>query len=285
MSTAKRGTVYLVGAGPGDPELLTVKAHRLLQSADLVLHDGLVPAAIVSLAGPRAMVVNVGKRCGVKKITQAEINRMMIASARRGKSVVRLKSGDPGIFGRLGEELDALDAARVPFEVVPGITAGVGAAAGLGVSLTDRQKSSRLVIVSGHHALENERGEKTDWTGLARENTTLVVYMPGRELGNLSRELMEAGLSPATPSVVVSRASTPDQQAVVTTLGELASLPAVEAPAVILIGRAVERASVRASAGVTPRAADAEWKSLLESIGLKTSSITLNNNSERRIVP
>ena len=118
------GKIYLVGAGPGDPELLTVKAHRLIRQAAVVLHDDLVPEAIVSLAGRAAEVVNVGKRCGAKRITQDEINARMIASARLGLSVVRLKSGDPGIFGRLAEEMEALEAAGVPYEVVPGITAG-----------------------------------------------------------------------------------------------------------------------------------------------------------------
>ena len=132
------GRVYLVGAGPGDPELLTVKASRLLREADGVLHDDLVSAEIVGLAGPQAIVVNVGKRCGRKGITQVEINRVMILFAKAGVNVVRLKSGDPLIFGRLNEEVDALDAAGVPYEVVPGITAGFAAAAALGVSLTDQ---------------------------------------------------------------------------------------------------------------------------------------------------
>ena len=154
------GTVYLVGAGPGDPELLTVKGHRLIREAGVVLHDDLVPAAIVALAGSDAEVVNVGKRCGVKRITQDEINTLMIGAARRGASVVRLKSGDPGIFGRLAEEMEALDAAGIPYEVVPGITAGIAAAASLSVSLTDRRKSARVVIVTGHKAYAGQKQQK-----------------------------------------------------------------------------------------------------------------------------
>src|SRR5271154_6542031 len=122
------GKIYLVGAGPGDPELLTLKAHRLIQSANLVLHDDLVSPSILALCGAQAEVVNVGKRCGAKGITQAEINAQMIASARRGMDVVRLHGGDPAIFGRLGEELDAIEEARVPFEIVPGVTAGTAVA-------------------------------------------------------------------------------------------------------------------------------------------------------------
>jgi uroporphyrin-III C-methyltransferase len=283
MKTGRNGKVYLVGAGPGDPELLTLKAHALLKSADLVLHDDLVPAAIVSLAGPRAMSVNVGKRCGVKKITQAEINRMMIASAKRGESVVRLKSGDPGIFGRLAEELDALEAAGVAFEIIPGVTAGIGAAAALGVSLTDRRTSSRLVIVSGHHATEKQR--ETDWTGLVREDTTLVIYMPGREFAKISSELLRAGLPAGTPSVVVSRATTPEQHEIVTTLGELASLAGVKAPAILLIGRALERAGVRARNGASRFVAESDWRSLLDEIKREISLAASRNFPERRIAP
>src|SRR5271156_972572 len=165
MTSAATGKVYLVGAGPGDPELLTVKAQRLLASAAVVLHDDLVPQAILALAGPQAQVVSVGKRYAAKGATQAEINARMIESARRGLDVVRLKGGDPGIFGRLAEEIDALEAAGVPFEVVPGITAGIAAAASLGVSLTDRRKAARVVVVTNHQAAGDHGARKTDWRG------------------------------------------------------------------------------------------------------------------------
>ena len=146
MKASMHGKVFLVGAGPGDPDLLTVKAHALIRAAQVILHDDLVSAPILALASPHAMVVNVGKRCGTKNITQSEINRLMIASARRGLSVIRLKSGDPGLFGRLAEERDALESAGIPYEIVPGITAALSAAASLGVSLTDRRTSSRIVV-------------------------------------------------------------------------------------------------------------------------------------------
>ena len=236
------GKVYLVGAGPGDPELLTVKAHRLIREAGVVLHDDLVPSTIVALAGSDAEVVNVGKRCGAKRITQDEINTLMIGAARRGSSVVRLKSGDPGIFGRLAEEMGALDAAGIPYEVVPGITAGIAAAASLSVSLTDRRKSARVVIVTGHKAYAGQKQQKIDWKSLAREDATLIVYMPGHEFNNLRKELLEAGLSRDVPAVIVSRATTPEQRHQFTTVGNLDSLPELESPSILLMGWALEGA-------------------------------------------
>jgi uroporphyrin-III C-methyltransferase len=276
--------VHLVGAGPGDPELLTMKAHALLRVADLILHDDLVPPAILSLAAPQAMLVNVGKRCGVKKITQPEINRLMVQSARRGLRVVRLKSGDPGIFGRLAEELDALEDARVPFEVVPGITAAVAAAASVGVSLTDRRKSSRLVIVSGHQAHENEHPEPPDWKALAREDATLAIYMPGRDLAPLAAELLRAGLPPFTPIVIVARASTPAQRHWCSTLAELPSAPRFESPSILLLGRSLDRAEKRAHTESPASAQDEDWQSLLRMIGVEDENLAASpeENPERR---
>jgi uroporphyrin-III C-methyltransferase len=250
------GKIYLVGAGPGDPELLTVRAHRLIRGAAVVLHDDLVPEAIVSLAAREAEVVNVGKRCGAKRITQDEINARMIGAARRGLSVVRLKSGDPGIFGRLSEEMEALDAAGIPYEVVPGITAGIAAAASLGVSLTDRRKSARVVIVTGHKAYAGEKNQKIDWKSLAREDATLIVYMPGHEFGNLREELLEAGLPGEVPAVIVSRATTPDQRHQYTTVGDLAALPRLESPSILLLGWALRGAEEKPRADDTSRAID-----------------------------
>jgi uroporphyrin-III C-methyltransferase len=275
------GKVHLVGAGPGDPELLTVKASALLRAADIILHDDLVPTAIIGLANPLAIVLNVGKRSGAKKITQGEINALMIASARRGRNVVRMKSGDPGIFGRLSEELEALEAAGVPFEVVPGVTAGLAAAASLGASLTDRRKSSRILIVSGHHAQENDRENENDWSGLVREDVTLVVYMPGHEFGALAQELVDAGLSRETPSVIVSRATTPDEQRHWTTVGLLKHAPPMESPTILLIGRSLRRTSNQISAGRNAGAPGCRsTASLLDIINLGHASIT-NANSER----
>lgn len=240
MQTARK--VSLVGAGPGDPDLLTLKAQRLLREADVVLHDDLVPAAILALAQPHARVDNVGKRCGAKGITQTEINERMIQAAHCGLWVVRLHGGDPAIFGRLAEEIDALEAAGVPFEVVPGITAGSAAAAALGVSLTDRRKSSRVIIVSGHRAAPKAPDARMNWKEVARDDATLVIYMPGNNLVPLGDELLAAGLSPEIPAVIVSRAATPRQQHCWATLGTLQDLPAMPSPAVLLIGRSLDRA-------------------------------------------
>jgi uroporphyrin-III C-methyltransferase len=221
------GTVYLVGAGPGDPELLTVKAARLLAEAEIVLHDDLVPAAVLALANPRALTVNVGKRCGAKKVTQAEINRLMIEKASQGVSVVRLKSGDPLVFGRAAEEMDALREAGIPFEVVPGITAAFAAAASLQCSLTDRRASSSIVLSSGHHA-----------TGGPREiaEPTRIVYMPGRDFSALAAEWRDAGVPANYPCIAISRAAQPDQRITVTTLGELAAVEPGPAPVLLLAG-------------------------------------------------
>ena len=235
--------MYLVGAGPGDPDLLTVKAHALIRAAQIILHDDLVSAPILALASPHAMVVNVGKRCGTKNITQSEINRLMIASARRGLSVVRLKSGDPGLFGRLAEERDALESAGIPYEIVPGITAALSAAASLGVSLTDRRTSSRIVVISAHRAHENENEPPTDWRGLAANNSTLVIYMPGRNFAALQQELLDAGLDADTPAAIVSAASTPEQREHCTTVRKLDTAPPMPAPTILLIGRTLEHAA------------------------------------------
>jgi len=279
------GKVHLVGAGPGDPDLLTVKASALLRSADVVLHDDLVSEAIVALANPRAIVVNVGKRSGAKKITQGEINGLMIASVRRGMNVVRLKSGDPAIFGRLSEELDALEVADVPFEVVPGVTAGLAAAASLSTSLTDRRKGSRILIVSGHHAQENERENKNDWSGLVREDVTLVVYMPGHEFGAFARELLTAGLPAETPSVIVSRATAPDEHRHWTRLGQLEHAPQMKSPTILLIGRSLRRERREINVEDGANANDfLSATSLLEYVDLEFGAVN-SANSERSAAP
>jgi uroporphyrin-III C-methyltransferase len=247
MAKIAAGMVHLVGAGPGDPDLLTVKAHRLLVCADVILHDDLVSPEILSLAGPQAEIISVGKRCGAKGITQGEIDALMIDYARRGLDVVRLKSGDPGIFGRLAEEIDALAAAGVPFEVVPGITAGLGATASLGVSLTDRRKSARVVIVTGHHAPEGGRRDKTDWKSLAQGDATLVIYMPGHDFASLREEFLAAGLADDIPAAIVSHATTPQQQHAYATIGDLDKLPLMDSPAILLVGRVLDDARLRAA--------------------------------------
>lgn len=245
---AHNGKVYLVGAGPGDPDLLTVKAQRLIARAPIILHDDLVPPAILALTAAGAEVVNVGKRFGAKGATQTEINDRMIACARRGLEVVRLKGGDPGIFGRLAEEIDALEAACIPFEIVPGITAGVAAAASLGISLTDRRKAARIVVVTNHEAHAEAKPESTDWRGLIRDDSTLVIYMPGQDFAALRQQLLAAECAPDMPAAIVSRASAPGERYRFTTVAELHKLPRLESPSILLVGRAIEHASHRAGA-------------------------------------
>lgn len=231
---AERGSVALVGAGPGNPELLTVKALRLIQSADVILHDDLVTPAILGLARPDAVVVNVGKRCGVKTITQDEINALMIEHARAGRSVVRLKSGDPMLFGRAAEEMTALKDAGVAHEVVPGVSAAFAAASSLGCSLTDRNWASNVIFSTGHHAQSHNRAPLP-----ALEDATRVVYMPGRDLTLLAEEWMAEGLPADLPCALVSHAAQPDEQVFATTLGALHEAPAAAAPSLLLAGWAV----------------------------------------------
>lgn len=232
---AQPGTVALVGAGPGDPELLTLKAVRLLAVADVVLHDDLVPPAVLAHA-ERALVINVGKRCGRKNISQEQIDAMMVDYARRGLAVVRLKSGDPLVFGRAGEEMDALRAAGIPFEIVPGITAAFAAAAALRRPLTDRRSASSISFSSGHHA----PGSLLQPASLS--GATRVVYMPGRDLAPVAAQLRSEGLPADLPCVVVSRAAQPDQQIVRTTLGQLDRIVPGAAPAILLAGEALREA-------------------------------------------
>ena len=246
MTTARPATVYLVGAGPGDPELLTIKAARLLSTADVVLHDDLVPGAVL-IHAERALVINVGKRCGKKSISQQQIDTMLVDYARCGLSVVRLKCGDPLVFGRAAEELAALRAAGIACEVVPGITAAFAAAAALQRPLTDRRSASSISFSSGHHA----PGSPHQPASLAE--ATRVIYMPGRNLAPLAAQLRAEGLPPTLPCVVVSRAAQPDQQIQQTTLAELDRLTPGPAPAILLAGEALREAEPEAIAAIADR--------------------------------
>src|SRR6267378_406439 len=226
------GKVYLVGAGPGDPELLTRKAWRVLQSADVVLHDDLVSEEILRVLPRAVQVVNVGKRCGAKGISQDEINERMVSLAREGKVVARLKNGDPLLFGRAGEEMEALRQAGIEFEVIPGVTAALGAAAAARISLTDRRHASRMVFVTAHRAsgtgLTNERQ--------VAEDTTYVIYMPGNRNAELAGELQAAGIDAEIPCVVISCATTKDETIFRTTVGKLPQSPEAVAPSLLIVG-------------------------------------------------
>jgi uroporphyrin-III C-methyltransferase/precorrin-2 dehydrogenase/sirohydrochlorin ferrochelatase len=229
--TEQCGKVSLVGAGPGDPDLLTVKALRLIQTAGVILHDDLVPQAILQLASPLAEVVNVGKRCGTKTITQDEINALMIHDARAHRSVVRLKSGDPLIFGRAAEEIAALTDAGVDFEIVPGITAAFAAAAAIGCSLTDRSSASNVTFSTGHHAQSHNHAPLPEI-----EDTTRVVYMPGRDLNLLAAEWLQQGLPADFPCAVISNAGQPAQQIQTCTIAGLGALAPFPAPSLLIAG-------------------------------------------------
>lgn len=231
-----KGKVYLVGAGPGDPELLTLKALRLLRTAEAVLHDDLVAPEILNLISPAAQVHNVGKRCGKKKILQGEINHLMVALAASGLRVVRLKGGDPLIFGRAGEELEALRAANISYEIVPGVTSAMGAAAAVQIPLTHRRASSALVLLTAHYASDNETAT---WNKLAASGATLVIYMPGQDYSDIAARLKAAGLAIETPCMIVSRATTRHQRTHVTTIGSLQRAPQLAAPTLLVVGEVV----------------------------------------------
>jgi len=230
------GKVYLVGAGPGDPELLTVKALRLLRTAEVVLHDDLVTSEILNLVSAAAEVKNVGKRCGSRSMRQEEINFLMVARAASGLRVVRLKSGDPLIFGRAGEEMEALRRASVEYEIVPGVTSALGAAAAAGIPLTHRQASSSLVLKAGHRAAGND---DEDWKDLAASRSTFVLYMPGHDYLAISRKLKAAGVEAETPCAIISRATTREQQLHVTTVSDLPRAPKLPAPTLLIVGEVV----------------------------------------------
>jgi uroporphyrin-III C-methyltransferase/precorrin-2 dehydrogenase/sirohydrochlorin ferrochelatase/uroporphyrin-III C-methyltransferase len=236
--------VFLVGAGPGDPELLTLKAARLLQAADAVLYDSLVDPRIVAMAGPAARLIDVGKRCGKHSASQAQICRLLVEEARGGHNVVRLKGGDPMVFGRASEEMDALRAHGITFEVVPGITAATAAAAALNLSLTRRGVARSLHFLTGHGA---EGGLPAhDFVSLTKSGGTLVVYMGGETLPGLAAHFIEAGMPPDMPAILIENASLETQRSVPATIATLPRLHAARAasgPVLILIGEALHTAN------------------------------------------
>jgi len=255
------GKVYLIGAGPGDPDLLTVKAARLLARATIVLHDSLVSREVLALIPRDAEIIDVGKRRGQKLLTQDEINQLLIHSSGRSldrsaaespnaqpptksishTEVIRLKGGDPVVFGRAGEEIEALRRANIPFEIVPGITAALGAAAAAGISLTDRRAASQIVITTYSRGSDSATADPfaitphLDWAAVS-SSTTVVLYMPGADYAEVSRRLIEAGQPVDLPCVIVSNATTPHQQIRWTTVSSLASEAKLPAPALLIVG-------------------------------------------------
>lgn len=238
-AAAPQGKVYLVGAGPGDPELLTLRAARLLQSADVIVYDQLVGRGVLELARPEARKVFVGKQAGNHSLPQDAINALLVTLAGNGSQVVRLKGGDPFVFGRGGEEVECLLAAGVAYEIVPGITAASGMAAYAGIPLTHRDHAQSCVFVTGHL---KDGSANLDWQALARPHQTVVIYMGVGALGEICRELVAHGMPASLPAALVCKATLPGQRTVAGTLATLPQLAvehAVRAPALIVIGEVV----------------------------------------------
>ena len=240
-ATVETGRVFLVGAGPGDPGLLTVRAVELLRTADVVAYDELVPAALLALAAPGAERLAVGRRCHGRAREPVRLHPAVLERARAGKRVVRLKAGDPLVFGRGGEEAEELGAAGVPFEIVPGVSAALGAAASALIPLTHREVSSDVTFATGHDLTRADAPGRSDWARLAGSGT-LVLYMASRSLGpNLAR-LVAHGRPAATPAAWIAAATRPEQEVVVGTLADLAARVGERgrgAPALVVVGEVV----------------------------------------------
>jgi len=227
-------TVYLVGAGPGDPGLLTVRAAELLATAEVVVHDRLVTKGVLDLVPRGCEVVDVGKAAGWSPVPQREINALLVERGRAGRRVVRLKGGDPFVFGRGGEEASALLEARVPFEIVPGVSAAIAAPTAAGVPVTMRQRSLSFTVATGH---EDEAGpDGVDWEGLAATGTTLVILMGASRMAAIAGRLMAGGLPPTTPVVAVRWATTDRQEVLRTDLASVGSI-SLESPTTVVVGQ------------------------------------------------
>jgi uroporphyrin-III C-methyltransferase len=254
---ARNGRVFLVGAGPGDPDLLTLKAARLLGEADVVLIDNLANDEILALC-PNARVIHVGKRGGCKSTPQAFIEKILVHEARAGHKVVRLKGGDPSVFGRAGEEIAALVDAGIDYEIVPGISAGLSAAASIGASLTHREHAHGVVFLTAHGA----EGANIDWRALANSALTLVVYMGVSRARELQASLLDGGMKANTPIVAVENASRANARTLATTLAEMVRAfddAVLASPAVIVIGEALrDRAQALAHESATRAAPTSE---------------------------
>lgn len=234
----EKGTVSLVGAGPGDPDLLTLKAARLISTADVIVHDGLVDEAILALANPQARFISVAKQRSRHSVPQDGINALLVAEAQAGHRVVRLKGGDPYIFGRGGEEVEACQAAGIPVEVVPGVSAALGCAAEARLPLTHRDASSAVSFVAGQCKGLTDQ----DWSGLAGKGRTLVIYMGVATAEDIADKLIADGVSPDTPVAVLERGTRSGARALrtlLTDLGDLMAREYVESPAIIVVGEVV----------------------------------------------
>ena len=270
----ENGSVTLVGAGPGDPELLTLRAVRALQSADVILFDDLVSRDVLDFARREARKMLVGKTGFGPSCKQDDINALMVSLAKQGKRVVRLKGGDPLIFGRAAEEIAACKAANIAVEVVPGITAAQGAAAKLGMPLTDRKHARRLQYVTGH-AKNGKLPADLDWRSLADPATTTAIYMPTSTLAALVAKAIAEGLDPLTPALAIARATRPDQAVVAAPIGELPARiaqAALPGPVLVMLGRVLgEQARRAAGHARAPARLSAALKPLI-TIGFRRGS-------------
>ena len=235
------GKVYLVGAGPGDPELITVKAARLIGSADVILHDRLVSEETISLAKEGCEIIYVGKHPGESSTTQERINEMLVEKAREGRNIVRLKGGDPFLFGRGGEEAQVLSREGISYEVVPGITSAISVPAYAGIPVTQRHIASSVAFITGHEASTKTKGT-VEWEMIARSVDTLVVMMGIRNLGNITERLINGGRDPKTPVAIIEKGTTKKQRTITGTLETIevkARVEAIKPPAITIIGNVV----------------------------------------------
>ncbi|MEJ0100846.1 MAG: siroheme synthase CysG [Pseudomonadota bacterium] len=254
-----RGEVYLIGVGPGDPDLLTLRAQQLLQQADVLLYDRLVPEVILGRARRDAVKINVGKTPGQHEHTQDYINALLLEQAGQGKRVARVKGGDPFVFGRGGEELAALRAAGIPVVVVPGITAGLGAAASTGMPLTQRGMAQAVTFVTATGA----QGDALNWTALAQPDHTVVFYMSAAQSAHIAERLLAHGLPGAHPAVLIEHATWPDQRVLKTTLAGLPAMAAaaqLRSPTLLVVGQVAALAQVTGNAAADPPSIDAQLR-------------------------
>lgn len=244
------GFVSFVGAGPGAADLITIRGRDVLSRAELVLYDSLVSADLLEFAPDAAELIFVGKRAGRHSAVQAEINALLVEHASEGRRVVRLKGGDPTLFGRLTEEIDVLHAAAIPYEIVPGVTAACAAAAAAGVSLTNRANASTAIFAPGHECAGKDSDAEVDWAALSQTKSTLCLYMGVRALARVAGQLVTHGLSPDTPVLVVSDASLATQRIRAGTLADAVGLSAAAEgyPSLVLIGQNARLPHLRAAA-------------------------------------
>lgn len=264
------GRVYLVGAGPGDPELITLKGLRCLRAAEVIVYDRLVSLALLDEASPQAERVYVGKESGCHILAQQKINELLIAQARLGRTVVRLKGGDPFLFGRGGEEAEALAEAGIPFEIVPGVSSALAVPAYAGIPLTHRNYAAQVTFVTGHESLPGQSAASVNWEALAKLEGTLVILMGLANLASIACRLIAFGMSPLTPAAVIEQGTLPTQRTVTGTLEHIAAqvlAEGISSPALIVIGAVSALHPSLAWFETGSRTSDVEMRSILRAEG------------------